>query len=416
MEKEALGNILAQEQAASRQAQARIAELEQAAGRTDETDATRIRVAELERQLAEARTASSEHRQQAARLEEASRTVEKLGATVAELTATNGKLRQQLAAGQSAAKASTTAPEASDARLRALAQERDRAVREAEQIEAQLQRTRETNRTLNTANRQLLTGNRRPGEAPALPPTGVAAAYEERLAALAAQLSLAQQDLDAEQKHSAELTIELAAGRSASTPAGEPRQTPAAETTRDRLELEQEHEELRRLAESYRQEITRLTQAARTADQQRLNTDRTDRQNAEALAAQLAQHRRDLETARAAQARQAEGFAVREREQAAIINRLRAENGTLAARLSQTQGTLDQIAASVRLSVAGAKPAPLPAAGQPRHHTVAEGDSLSKISLRYYGTAGRWQEIYLANAAVLQGSNVLRVGQQLRIP
>ena len=51
-----------------------------------------------------------------------------------------------------------------------------------------------------------------------------------------------------------------------------------------------------------------------------------------------------------------------------------------------------------------------------RFHTVTEGDSLSRISMRYYGTPNRWQEIYNANRDVLQGSSVLRVGMQLRIP
>ena len=51
-----------------------------------------------------------------------------------------------------------------------------------------------------------------------------------------------------------------------------------------------------------------------------------------------------------------------------------------------------------------------------RVHTVAEGDSLSRISMRYYGTANRWQEIYNANAALLGPNGVLKVGTQLRIP
>jgi nucleoid-associated protein YgaU len=56
------------------------------------------------------------------------------------------------------------------------------------------------------------------------------------------------------------------------------------------------------------------------------------------------------------------------------------------------------------------------AAAEVRFHTVAEGDSLSRISMRYYGTPNRWQEIYNANRDVLQGSAVLRIGMQLRIP
>lgn len=52
----------------------------------------------------------------------------------------------------------------------------------------------------------------------------------------------------------------------------------------------------------------------------------------------------------------------------------------------------------------------------PRFHIVVEGDSLSLISLRYYGTANRWQEIYEANRELLATENVLRPGQRLRLP
>jgi nucleoid-associated protein YgaU len=57
-----------------------------------------------------------------------------------------------------------------------------------------------------------------------------------------------------------------------------------------------------------------------------------------------------------------------------------------------------------------------PAAPQPKFHLVAEGDSLTRISVRYYGTSSRWQEIYDANRDSLKGENALRPGQRLRIP
>jgi nucleoid-associated protein YgaU len=47
---------------------------------------------------------------------------------------------------------------------------------------------------------------------------------------------------------------------------------------------------------------------------------------------------------------------------------------------------------------------------------VVEGDSLTRISLRYYGTPTRWQEIYQANRETLSEANALRPGQRLRIP
>ena len=49
-------------------------------------------------------------------------------------------------------------------------------------------------------------------------------------------------------------------------------------------------------------------------------------------------------------------------------------------------------------------------------HVVQEGDSLTRISVRYYGSGARWQEIYDANREVLKGENALRPGQRLKIP
>jgi nucleoid-associated protein YgaU len=167
----------------------------------------------------------------------------------------------------------------------------------------------------------------------------------------------------------------------------------------------------------------------RNSDQQRTETERSGQQNIDALTAQMTQLRRELDAARATQARLTENFTAQDRDRTATIAQLRTENGALAARLSQAQGTLDQIASAARLgtpaaAIASGGPAPVvrttptPAApaADVRYHTVAEGDSLSRISMRYYGTANRWQEIYAANRDVLQGSSTLRVGQQLRIP
>jgi hypothetical protein len=49
-------------------------------------------------------------------------------------------------------------------------------------------------------------------------------------------------------------------------------------------------------------------------------------------------------------------------------------------------------------------------------YTVAKGDTLSAISLRVYGTANRWREIYEANRSALPSPAHLKVGQQLAIP
>ena len=51
-----------------------------------------------------------------------------------------------------------------------------------------------------------------------------------------------------------------------------------------------------------------------------------------------------------------------------------------------------------------------------RTHTVVAGDSLSKISLRYYGTANRWNEVMQANRGMVSTTGVVRIGTKLRIP
>jgi len=56
------------------------------------------------------------------------------------------------------------------------------------------------------------------------------------------------------------------------------------------------------------------------------------------------------------------------------------------------------------------------AAPAARQHVVAEGDTLSKISRRYYGTPDRWPEILEANRDVLRDARNLPLGASLRIP
>lgn len=52
----------------------------------------------------------------------------------------------------------------------------------------------------------------------------------------------------------------------------------------------------------------------------------------------------------------------------------------------------------------------------PRNYSVQEGDTLSRISQRFYGTNGRWREIFEANRDQLNSPNDLRPGQTLTIP
>lgn len=57
-----------------------------------------------------------------------------------------------------------------------------------------------------------------------------------------------------------------------------------------------------------------------------------------------------------------------------------------------------------------------PAATGSRTHTVQQGDTLSKISLQYYGNRTRWRDIYAANRGVMKNETDLKAGMSLKIP
>lgn len=149
----------------------------------------------------------------------------------------------------------------------------------------------------------------------------------------------------------------------------------------------------------------------------------------ESTDAKFAAAQRDLAGLKAENGRLTSSAQAQEQDRRNQVARLQQENTALAARLRQAQGTLDQIASAARVNGGVITPfvAP-PSASQPvtggvaapaisgRFYTVAEGDSLTRISIRYYGTGSRWQEIYDANRDVLRGQTALRVGQQLRVP
>ena len=63
----------------------------------------------------------------------------------------------------------------------------------------------------------------------------------------------------------------------------------------------------------------------------------------------------------------------------------------------------------------GGPPARPPSASS-RTHVVAEGETLSKIALHYYGSRARWPVILDANRDVLKKENSVRAGMTLRIP
>jgi nucleoid-associated protein YgaU len=105
------------------------------------------------------------------------------------------------------------------------------------------------------------------------------------------------------------------------------------------------------------------------------------------------------------------------------ISRLAAENSDLRARLSLQPPSpagkpvpmrpAEAPAVAAAPAPAAAAPAPAPA---PRTYVVVEGDTLTRISRRFYGTSARWEDILNANRDILKDEKSLVVGSSLTIP
>lgn len=55
-------------------------------------------------------------------------------------------------------------------------------------------------------------------------------------------------------------------------------------------------------------------------------------------------------------------------------------------------------------------------AGRPETYTVQDGDTLFKISMRFYGSANKWRAILNHNRTVISSDGRLRAGQVIRLP
>ncbi len=57
-----------------------------------------------------------------------------------------------------------------------------------------------------------------------------------------------------------------------------------------------------------------------------------------------------------------------------------------------------------------------PASSGSRFHTVQRHETLFSLARTYYGSAGRWKDIYEANRGQISDPNKIKVGQKLVIP
>lgn len=126
--------------------------------------------------------------------------------------------------------------------------------------------------------------------------------------------------------------------------------------------------------------------------------------------------------AQAAQTSQIEPLRAEARHAEDEASRLAAENADLRLRMSlQAPSPGSRNPVPSRPSAGPSYTAPAPAAApapavEARTYTVVEGDTLSKISKKFYGTTSRWMDILKANSDTLKDDKSLSVGATLKIP
>jgi len=96
-----------------------------------------------------------------------------------------------------------------------------------------------------------------------------------------------------------------------------------------------------------------------------------------------------------------------------VLKQVRAENSHLKTQLAQLRISKEKATKNEGDVVA---PVISDSSTKERFYTVQNEDSLSKISLKMYGSAVKWNIIYEANRDVLPSANSLKIGMKLRIP
>lgn len=97
-----------------------------------------------------------------------------------------------------------------------------------------------------------------------------------------------------------------------------------------------------------------------------------------------------------------------------VLKQMREENARLKSQLAQTR--LSHTPAKEAAKDAVISAATPSEASRERTYVVQYEDSLSKISLKMYGSAVKWKLIYEANRDILPSANSLKIGMKLRIP
>jgi chromosome segregation ATPase len=246
---------------------------------------------------------------------------------------------------------------------------------------------------------------------------GEVEAQKAQIAKLEADLTAARAETSAAKEKAGELDTQLQTALANPNPDRDAHSREIATLRQDRLRAEQARDQLRVDFAAARSKLEADLAAAR-------NETREVRAQVAKLEADLAAARSE---ARSGEAQLGESTAQLQDALAKASDDLTAEqirNENLVRELARVRPGV--LLASADTSTPRAAPSrtpasefvvvPVPAATAVRVHTVANGENLSMISLRYYNSPNRWQEIFNANREVMNSPNQLAPGTKLRIP
>jgi nucleoid-associated protein YgaU len=96
------------------------------------------------------------------------------------------------------------------------------------------------------------------------------------------------------------------------------------------------------------------------------------------------------------------------------MSALRGENTTLKAEIAKITADKDHVIADLTNQIAALQTKAVEE--QAATYKVKSGDSLSKIAKAVYGDWKHWKEIYEANKDTIKNPDLIRVGQELKLP
>lgn len=250
---------------------------------------------------------------------------------------------------------------------------------------------------------------------------GEAVKLREQLAKLAANSTAASDKLKAAEGQAAELTANNARLRDTIAKL-EAQRVPdtRAELEAARVHLLESQSKLTaattELAVLRQQETARAELASRIRDLESANSALTAKLSEPQPAAPPSAASAEVNALRA-RAETAERVALGLQAELARTNQLLAgERTTRRLAVAPTRPAAVTSTAVRTVTATAAAPVTSAEATPPRTHTIVFGDTLSGISLRYYGTANRWREIFAANRANLRDERTLVAGRVLEIP